>query len=510
MASLEQSRQLLTEIPGPASLELNKRRVAAVSRGVGITLPVYVARAGGGIIEDVDGNRLIDLGSGIAVTTIGNSSPRVVDAVRTQVAEFTHTCFMVTPYEEYVAVAEELNRITPGSGEKRSVLFNSGAEAVENAIKVARSYTHKTAVVAFDHAYHGRTNLTMALTAKSMPYKSGFGPFAPEIYRAPLSYPYRDGLLDKELASDGEKAAARTISFMDKQVGAENLAAVIIEPISGEGGFIVPAEGFLPALLDWCRKNDVVFIADEVQSGFARTGAWFACEHEGIEPDLMCIAKGIADGLPLSAVTGRAEIMDAPHVSGLGGTFGGNPVACAAALASIETIESDGLIERAKQIERIEWNGCSAAGRRRPDRRRARPRRHDRHRAGEIRNRRPRPRADAQIGQRRTRGRRRDPDVRHVRQRRPAAAPADDQRRAADRGPRRAGRAAGRSCSHSRRWAISQPPLRRIHCRNTFSFANVLIGSAAWRKQSPTSQSCKELLCRLLLVNSGWNAASRT
>jgi 4-aminobutyrate aminotransferase / (S)-3-amino-2-methylpropionate transaminase / 5-aminovalerate transaminase len=353
VASLEQSRQLVTEIPGPASLELNKRRVAAVSRSVGVTLPVYVTRAGGGIIEDVDGNRLIDLGSGIAVTTIGNSSPRVVDAVRTQVAEFTHTCFMVTPYEGYVAVAEELNRITPGSSEKRSVLFNSGAEAVENAVKVARSYTRKPAVVAFDHAYHGRTNLTMALTAKSMPYKSGFGPFAPEIYRAPLSYPYRDGLLDKELGADGEKAAARTIGFIEKQVGAANLAAVIIEPISGEGGFIVPAEGFLPALLDWCRKNDVVFIADEVQSGFARTGAWFACEHEGIEPDLLCSAKGIADGLPLSGITGRAEIMDAPHVSGLGGTFGGNPVACAAALATIETIERDGLIERGQQIERV-------------------------------------------------------------------------------------------------------------------------------------------------------------
>jgi len=353
VASLEQSRLLVTEIPGPASLELNKRRVAAVSRSVGVTLPVYVARAGGGIIEDVDGNRLIDLGSGIAVTTIGNSSPLVVDAVREQVAEFTHTCFMVTPYENYVAVAEQLNRITPGSSEKRSVLFNSGAEAVENAIKVARSYTRKTAIVAFDHAYHGRTNLTMALTAKSMPYKSGFGPFAPEIYRAPLSYPYRDGLLDKELGADGEKAAARTIGFIEKQVGADNLAAVIIEPISGEGGFIVPAEGFLPAVLDWCRKNDVVFIADEVQSGFARTGAWFACEHAGIEPDLLCSAKGIADGLPLSGITGRAEIMDAPHVSGLGGTFGGNPVACAAALATIETIERDGLIERGKQIERI-------------------------------------------------------------------------------------------------------------------------------------------------------------
>jgi 4-aminobutyrate aminotransferase/(S)-3-amino-2-methylpropionate transaminase len=356
VASLEQTRQLVTEIPGPGSLELDKRRAAAVSHGVGITLPVFVTRAAGGIVEDVDGNRLIDLGSGIAVTTIGNSAPRVVDAVRAQVADFTHTCFMVTPYESYIAVAEELNRITPGSGEKRSVLFNSGAEAVENAIKVARSYTRKTAVAAFDHAYHGRTNMAMALTAKSMPYKSGFGPFAPEIYRAPMSYPYRDGLLDKELATDGELAAARAISVFDKQIGADNLAAVIIEPIQGEGGFIVPAEGFLPALLDWCRKNNVVFIADEVQSGFARTGAMFACEHEGpngLEPDLICTAKGIAGGLPLSAVTGRAEIMDAPHVSGLGGTFGGNPVACAAALASIATIESDGLIERAQQIERL-------------------------------------------------------------------------------------------------------------------------------------------------------------
>ena len=353
MPALEQSRRLVTEIPGPASLELTKRRAAAVARGVGITMPVFVARAGGGVIEDVDGNRLIDLASGIAVTTIGNSSPRVVDAVRAQVAEFTHTCFMVTPYEQYVAVAEELNRITPGSDEKRSVLFNSGAEAVENAIKVARSYTRKPAVVAFDHAYHGRTNLAMALTAKSMPYKSGFGPFAPEVYRAPLSYPYRDGLLNKELATDGELATARAISVIEKQVGADSLAAVIIEPIQGEGGFIVPAEGFLPALLDWCRKNNVVFIADEVQTGFARTGAMFACEHEGIEPDLICTAKGIADGLPLSAVTGRAEIMDAPHVSGLGGTFGGNPVACAAALATIATIESDGLIERARQLERL-------------------------------------------------------------------------------------------------------------------------------------------------------------
>ncbi len=353
MPPLEQSRHLVTDIPGPASLQLAARRAAAVARGVGSTMGVYAARAAGGIVEDVDGNRLIDLGAGIAVTTVGNAAPRVVDAVRAQVADFTHTCFMVTPYEGYVGVAEQLNRLTPGSGEKRSVLFNSGAEALENAVKIARSYTRKPAVVAFDHGYHGRTNLTMALTAKAMPYKSGFGPFAPEIYRAPMSYPYRDGLLDKELAADGKRAAARAISVIDSQIGADNLAALVIEPIQGEGGFIVPAEGFLPALLAWCRDNGVVFIADEVQSGFARTGAMFACDHEGVEPDLICTAKAIAGGLPLSAVTGRAEIMDAPQVGGLGGTFGGNPVACAAALAAIATIENDGLVARAQQIEQL-------------------------------------------------------------------------------------------------------------------------------------------------------------
>ena len=353
MSTVEQSRKLVTAIPGPKSLEMTQRRQAAVSRAVGVTMPVSCARAFGGIIEDVDGNRLIDLGSGIAVTTIGNSSPRVVEAVREQVAEFTHTCFMVTPYEEYIAVCEHLNRLTPGSHEKRSALFNSGAEAVENAIKIARAYTKRDAVVAFDHAYHGRTNLTMALTAKSMPYKSGFGPFAPEIYRAPMSYPYRDGLINKDWATNGELAAERALSVIDKQIGAANLAAIIIEPVQGEGGFIVPAPGFLLALRSWCTDNDVVFIADEVQSGFGRTGQMFACEDEGIVPDLIVTAKGIADGLPLSAVTGRAEIMDAPHVSGLGGTYGGNPVACAAALGTIATLEMDGMLERAKQIERL-------------------------------------------------------------------------------------------------------------------------------------------------------------
>ncbi len=359
MSPLEQSRHLATEIPGPASQQLARRRAAAVARGVASAMPVYATRAGGGIVEDVDGNRLIDLAAGIGVTTVGNAAARVVDAVRAQADDFTHTSFMTTPYEAYVAVAEQLNRLAPGAGEKRSVLFNSGAEAVENAIKIARSYSHKPAVVAFDHAFHGRTNLTMALTAKSMPYKSGFGPFAPEIYRAPMSYPYRDGLIDKELAADGEQAAARAIGVIDKQIGAENLAALLIEPIQGEGGFIVPADGFLPTLLAWCRDNDVVFIADEVQTGFARTGAMFACEHEGVEPDLICTAKAIGGGLPLSAVTGRAEIMDAPQVSALGGTCGGNPVACAAALAVIATIESDGLIERARQIERLAMDRLS-------------------------------------------------------------------------------------------------------------------------------------------------------
>ncbi|OPX09870.1 4-aminobutyrate--2-oxoglutarate transaminase [Mycobacterium sp. AT1] len=351
MSTIEQSRHLATAIPGPKSSALIARKSGAVARGIGNTMQVYAARAGGGIVEDVDGNRLIDLGSGIAVTTVGNASPRVVEAVAAQAKAFTHTCFMVTPYEGYVAVCEQLNRLTPVAGEARSALFNSGSEAVENAVKIARTYTGKQAVVAFDHAYHGRTNLTMALTAKSMPYKHGFGPFAPEVYRAPMSYPYRDAEFGKEMATDGELAAKRAINVIDKQVGAANLAAIIIEPVQGEGGFIVPAEGFLPTLLDWCRKNDVVFIADEVQSGFARTGAMFACEHDGVEPDLIVTAKGIADGLPLAAVTGRAEIMDAPHVGGLGGTYGGNPIACAAALATIETIESEGMVARARDIE---------------------------------------------------------------------------------------------------------------------------------------------------------------
>ncbi|MGN6781378.1 MAG: 4-aminobutyrate--2-oxoglutarate transaminase [Marmoricola sp.] len=343
-----QQRRLATQIPGPRSQELMRRKLSSVAAGVATTMPVFAARAAGGIVVDVDGNHLIDLGSGIAVTTVGASDARVVAAVQEQVERFTHTCFMVTPYDGYVAVAEALNRLTPGDHEKRTALFNSGAEAVENAVKIARVATGRDAVVVFDHAYHGRTNLTMAMTAKNMPYKHGFGPFAPEVYRAPLSYPFRD---DK--AVDGQLAAARALEVVEKQVGAENLAAMVIEPIQGEGGFIEPAPGFLPALAGWCRQHDVVFVADEVQTGFARTGDLFACEHEGVVPDLIVTAKGIAGGLPLSAVTGRAALMDAVHAGGLGGTYGGNPIACAAALAAIEAIEADGLVERARAIETL-------------------------------------------------------------------------------------------------------------------------------------------------------------
>ena len=329
------------------SEELQKRRAAAVSRGVSSLISSYVDRAGGGTLTDVDGREWIDFGSGIAVTSVGNANPRVVEAVRAQVERFTHTCFMVAPYESYVAVCEQLNALTPGEHDKRSALFNSGAEAVENAVKIARHATGRPAIVVFDHAYHGRTNLTMALTAKNMPYKHRFGPFAGEIYRVPMSYPLRDGGLD------GATAAARALNLVDKQVGADNVAALLIEPIQGEGGFVVPAPGFLPALADWARQAGALFIADEIQTGFCRTGSWFASEHESVVPDLVTTAKGIAGGLPLAGVTGRTELMDAVHPGGLGGTYGGNPVACAAALAAIETMRELDLAAAARRIEAV-------------------------------------------------------------------------------------------------------------------------------------------------------------
>jgi 4-aminobutyrate aminotransferase / (S)-3-amino-2-methylpropionate transaminase / 5-aminovalerate transaminase len=348
--TVEQKRVLATAIPGPRSVELHARKNAAVSSGVGTTLPVYVERAGGGIIVDVDGNQLIDFGSGIAVVSVGNAAPRVVSRVQEQVADFTHTCFMVTPYEEYVAVAEKLNEVTPGTHEKRSALFNSGAEAVENAVKIARSATGRPAIVAFDHAYHGRTNMTMALTAKNMPYKHHFGPFAGEIYRVPMAYPYRWPTGPENCA---DEAFETFTSLVHSQVGEDNTAAVILEPIQGEGGFIVPAPGFVARVAEWCADHGIVFIADEIQTGFCRTGDWFACEAEGLVPDLITTAKGIAGGLPLSAVTGRAELMDAVHGGGLGGTYGGNPVACAAALGAIETMQVEDLCGAARRIESV-------------------------------------------------------------------------------------------------------------------------------------------------------------
>ncbi len=344
--SLTQQRKLVTEIPGPKSIEMMKRRKQAVSSGVGGTMPVFTQAAGGSVLLDIDGNTFIDLGSGIAVTSVGNSAETVVKNVQAQAELFTHTCFMVTPYESYVAVCEKLNELTPGTHEKRSALFNSGAEAVENAIKIARAYTKRQAVVAFEHGYHGRTNLTMALTAKSMPYKHSFGPFAPEIYRVPMSYPFHD-------SRSGDAVAKDAISRMEKEIGATQIAAIIVEPIQGEGGFIVPAPGFLTAISEFAKANGIVFIADEIQTGFCRTGAWFASEHEDLVPDLITTAKGLAGGLPLAGVTGRAEIMDSVHVGGLGGTYGGNPIACAAALGSISEMQSHNLISRAHEIEKI-------------------------------------------------------------------------------------------------------------------------------------------------------------
>ncbi|MCK9875722.1 4-aminobutyrate--2-oxoglutarate transaminase [Frankia sp. Ag45/Mut15] len=349
-SGLPQTRRLVTEIPGPRSRALSARRVRSVARGVSSTMPVFARAAGGGVVVDVDGNTLIDLGSGIAVTGVGNAADEVVAAVAAQAGRFTHTCFMVTPYEEYVGVCEALARLAPGGFEKRSALFTSGAEAVENAVKIARSATGRGAVVVFEHAYHGRTNLTMAMTAKAMPYKAGFGPFAPEIYRLPLAYPYRWPGGPQHC---GEQAAAQVIDLIRTEIGAGAVAALVIEPIQGEGGFIVPGTGFLPRLAEFCADAGILFIADEVQTGFARTGTMFACEDENIVPDLIVTAKGIAGGLPLSAVTGRAEIMDAPQIGGLGGTFGGNPVACAAALATIDLIESGDLAGRARHIAEL-------------------------------------------------------------------------------------------------------------------------------------------------------------
>ena len=347
---IPQERKLVTEIPGPRSREWFARREAAVPKGVGAIHPIVTARASGAIVEDVDGNRLIDFATGIAVLNIGHTAPEVVEAIQRQAELDTHTCFHVTANEPYIELAERLNALAPGDHEKRTMFANSGAEAVENAVKIARKATGRTAIVAFDHAFHGRTLMGMTLTAKVMPYKQGMGPFAPEIYRLPFAYPYR------WISGPGrctEEALAYAIDEMHKHIGEENIAAVVMEPIQGEGGFIVPSPGFVKGIADHCAANGIVFVADEIQSGMGRAGRWYAIEDEGVVPDLVTTAKSVGGGLPISAVTGRAEIMDAVHPGGLGGTYGGNPIAAAAALAVLDKIEREDLLASAREVGEV-------------------------------------------------------------------------------------------------------------------------------------------------------------
>jgi 4-aminobutyrate aminotransferase/(S)-3-amino-2-methylpropionate transaminase len=346
---IPQERTLVTEIPGPRSRELLARREAAVPAAVFNTVPIFARAASGAIVEDVDGNRLIDLGAGLAVLNAGNTTASVVEAVQVQAELFTHTCFHVVMNEPYVELAERLNALVPGDHAKKTMLANSGAEAVENAVKIARYATKRPAVVVFDHAFHGRTLMAMTLTGKVMPYKQGFGPFAPEVYRLPYSYPYRCPA-GAPPESCGEACAAHAIDEMEKAIGPSNIACVVVEPVLGEGGFVVPGAGFLPALREFCSRIGILFVADEVQTGIGRTGRWFGIEHEDVVPDIVVTAKALGGGLPLSGVTAPAEVIDQIHVGGLGGTFGGNPIACAAALAVIDEIEREGLVSRAATL----------------------------------------------------------------------------------------------------------------------------------------------------------------
>ena len=361
--NIAQERRVVTAIPGPKSEAMIKRRAEAVSSSLGMAIPVVVEKAGGGVIVDIDGNSIIDLGAGIAVVNVGNSAERVVKNVIEQVNAFTHTCFMIAPYAGYIEVCEALNRLLPGDFKKKSILQNSGAEALENAVKVARAYTKRSAVVVFEHGYHGRTNLTMGMTAKNIPYKDGFGPFAPEIYRMPMAYPFRWNGDETKVAEEALEIVTHKI---EKEVGAKNVAAIVIEPIQGEGGFIVPPKGFIPGLVKFAKEHGIVFIADEVQTGFARTGKMFAMEHEGVVADITTTAKGIAGGFPLAGITGRAEMMDSVHASGLGGTFGGNPISCAAALGAIATIEEENLVERAQLLGKIMTEALTAMAKKYP------------------------------------------------------------------------------------------------------------------------------------------------
>ncbi|MCI1915041.1 MAG: 4-aminobutyrate--2-oxoglutarate transaminase [Bifidobacteriaceae bacterium] len=339
------ARKITTAIPGPRALEIQKDYDRYVTAGVGQHEPIFADSASGATITDVDGNRFIDLAAGIAVASVGNTAPEVTTAIQDQATKLLHTCFATTPYAGYVEVCKKLAELTPGSFPKKSILLNSGAEAVENAVKIARRYSGKSAVIVMENAFHGRTNLTMSMTTKASPYKAGFGGFAPDIYRVPFSYPLRDAF-----GADGAAAARAAIDKIRLLVDPGDVAAIIAEPVQGEGGFIVPATGFLEGLLTWAHENGIVYISDEIQSGFCRTGEWFASTHFAIVPDMITTAKAIGGGMPLSAVTGRAEIMDSVQRGGIGGTYSGNPVSCAAALAAIGIMEREDLPARAAHV----------------------------------------------------------------------------------------------------------------------------------------------------------------
>jgi 4-aminobutyrate aminotransferase/(S)-3-amino-2-methylpropionate transaminase len=341
--------RISTPIPGPKSRALAERRAKAVPRGLSHGTPIYVAKAEDAWLEDVDGNRYIDFAGGIGCANAGHRQQAVVEAIHNQLDKFLHTCVQVTPYEDYVALAERMNEVTPGKFPKKTLFVNSGAEAVENAVKIARAYTKRPAIIAFEDAFHGRTMMTLALTSKTHPYKNGFAPFPGDVYRVPFAYCYRCSYSLKYPSCD--LYCARHLEDTFKRVVAnEEVAAVIAEPVMGEGGFIAPPPDYFKVLIDLCHKHGILFIADEVQSGFGRTGTMFASEHYAIEPDLIVTAKSLGGGLPLAAVTGRAEIMDAPGPGGLGGTFAGNPLSCAAALATLDLFEKTNLLQRANEL----------------------------------------------------------------------------------------------------------------------------------------------------------------
>jgi len=343
---------LKTEIPGPGSKAWMERRQAAVPRALGSVLPIVVAHAHGAVMEDIDGNRYLDFAGGIGTLNAGHTPASVVYAVQEQAAKFLHLCFTVTAYEGYIELAEELNRRTPGDFAKKTMFANSGAEAVENAIKIARSYTRRPAIIAFEDAYHGRTLLTTSLTSKVSPYKAGFGPFMPEVYRMPYAYCYRCPY-NLTYPDCSVHCASRLEEMFLRHVSPDSVAAVIFEPQLGEGGFIAPPTEWFAEIARICRKHGILVIADEVQTGFGRTGAMFASERVGLVPDILCTAKSLSSGMPLSAVTGRAEIMDAPGAGQLGGTFGGNPVSCAASLAALKAMDEEKVDERAMRFGRI-------------------------------------------------------------------------------------------------------------------------------------------------------------